>query len=71
MKGWVPLLALFVGRRRNTAKLWRYYWDTIEACLPPAQIVQELEAAGLAQARRYIDAKPLSIFSEFQAEKPR
>lgn len=71
MKGWVPLLAAFVGRRRNTARLWRYYWDTIEACLPPAQIVAELEAAGLGKARRYIDARPLSIFSEFQAEKPR
>lgn len=69
MKGWVPLLAPFIGNRRNTARLWRYYWDTIEACLPPAQIVAELEAAGFKRARRYIDVRTMSIFAEFQAEK--
>ena len=69
MKGWVPMLAPFIGDRHNTAKLWRYYWDTIEACLPPAQIVAELEAAGFKGARRYIDVRSMSIFAEFQAEK--
>ena len=69
MKGWVPLLAPFLGHRRNTAKLWRYYWDTIEACLPPAQVVAELRAAGFASARRYIDVRAMSIFAEYQAEK--
>ena len=69
MKGWVPLLAPFIGHRRNTRRLWRYYWDTIEACLPPAQIVAELEAAGFKNARRYIDVRTMSIFAEFQAEK--
>lgn len=70
MKGLVPLLAPLVGRKHNTARLWRYYWDTIEACMPPAQIVAELEAAGFSPARRHIDAKAMSIFAEFQAEKP-
>jgi demethylmenaquinone methyltransferase/2-methoxy-6-polyprenyl-1,4-benzoquinol methylase len=69
MKGWVPLLAPFIGHRHNTRRLWRYYWDTIEACLPPAQIVAELEAAGFKNARRYIDVRTMSIFAEFQAEK--
>ena len=69
MKGWVPLLAPFIGHRHNTARLWRYYWDTIEACLPPAQIVAELEAAGFKGARRYIDVRGMSVFAEFQAEK--
>lgn len=69
MKGWVPLLGLFLGQRRNTAKLWRYYWDTIEACLPPAQIVAELKAAGFEQPCRYIDVRALSIFAEYQATK--
>ena len=69
MKGWVPLLAPFIGDRRNTRRLWRYYWDTIEACLPPEQIVAELQAAGFKNARRYIDTRALSIFAEYQAEK--
>jgi demethylmenaquinone methyltransferase/2-methoxy-6-polyprenyl-1,4-benzoquinol methylase len=69
MKGWVPLLAPFFGQKRNTAKLWRYYWDTVEACLPPAQVVAELEAAGFAPVRRYIDVRAMSILAEFQAGK--
>jgi len=69
MKGWVPLLAPFFGHKRNTAKLWRYYWDTVEACLPPAQVVAELEAAGFAPVRRYIDVRAMSILAEFQAGK--
>ncbi len=69
MKGWVPLLAPFLGHRHNTKKLWRYYWDTIEACLPPEQIVAELTAAGFKNARRHIDVRALSIFAEYQAEK--
>jgi demethylmenaquinone methyltransferase/2-methoxy-6-polyprenyl-1,4-benzoquinol methylase len=69
MKGWVPLLAPFLGHQRNTRRLWRYYWDTIEACLPPAQIVAELHAAGFAQPRHYTDLRAMSIFAEFQATK--
>lgn len=71
MKGIVPLLAFVVGRqKRGTCKLWRYYWDTIEACVPPAQVVATLEAAGFVAARRHIETKGLSILAEYQATKP-
>jgi demethylmenaquinone methyltransferase/2-methoxy-6-polyprenyl-1,4-benzoquinol methylase len=69
MKGWVPLMAPLFGHQRNTSRLWRYYWDTIEACLPPVQIVAELNAAGFTQSRHYIDQRAMSIFAEFQATK--
>jgi demethylmenaquinone methyltransferase/2-methoxy-6-polyprenyl-1,4-benzoquinol methylase len=70
MKGLVPLLAAAVGRRRDTARLWRYYWDTIDSCAPPARILATLEAAGLTSARRHIDNRALSILAEYQATKP-
>jgi len=70
MKGFVPLLALFVGRKQNTRQLWRYYWDTIEACVPPKQVVATLEAAGFVNVRRHIEHKGLSILAEYQATKP-
>lgn len=70
MKGFVPLLAAVVGRKRNTRKLWRYYWDTIEACVPPTQVVATLEAAGFVNVRRHIETKGLSILAEYQATKP-
>jgi demethylmenaquinone methyltransferase / 2-methoxy-6-polyprenyl-1,4-benzoquinol methylase len=71
MKGLVPLLAFIVGRqRRGTSKLWRYYWDTIEACVPPARVLATLEAAGFTNVRRHIETRGLSILAEYQAVKP-
>jgi len=70
MKGLVPMLASVVGRQQNTRRLWRYYWDTIEACVPPAQVLATLSAAGFAQARRHIEVKGMSILAEYQATRP-
>jgi demethylmenaquinone methyltransferase/2-methoxy-6-polyprenyl-1,4-benzoquinol methylase len=66
----VPLLALFVGNRKNTPRLWRYYWDTIEACVPPARVLATLEASGFTGVRRHIEVRGMSILAEYQATKP-
>jgi demethylmenaquinone methyltransferase/2-methoxy-6-polyprenyl-1,4-benzoquinol methylase len=70
MKGLVPMLALVFARKKNTRRLWRYYWDTIEACVPPAQVLSTLEAAGFTNVRRHIEVKGMSILAEYQATKP-
>jgi demethylmenaquinone methyltransferase/2-methoxy-6-polyprenyl-1,4-benzoquinol methylase len=44
--------------------LYRYYWDTIEACVPPAGVLETLRAAGFSGADRIVK---LGIFSEFRA----
>jgi demethylmenaquinone methyltransferase/2-methoxy-6-polyprenyl-1,4-benzoquinol methylase len=64
MRGVVPLIARAVSRSPTTPMLWRYYWDTIEACVPPAQVVQTLQQAGLAEVERQVS---LGIFSEYRA----
>ena len=66
MRGVIPLLTRFVSGQKNTATIWRYYWDTIEACVPPEQVMGALRAAGLAQVERHVD---VGIFSEYQAVK--
>ena len=71
MKGIVPMLALLVGRRKNTPRLWRYYWDTIEACVPPAQVLSTLEESGFTGVHRHIEVRGMSIFAEYQATKPK
>ncbi|MFT7652898.1 MAG: demethylmenaquinone methyltransferase/2-methoxy-6-polyprenyl-1,4-benzoquinol methylase [Limisphaerales bacterium] len=60
MKGIVPN----VGRLRSveTKKLMRYYWDTIDSCVPPETIVQAIADAGFAQTHRH---KVMGIFSEY------
>lgn len=70
MKGLVPMLALVVGRQKNTCKLWRYYWDTIEACVRPEQVLAALRVAGFTDVRRHIEVKGMSILAEYQATHP-
>jgi demethylmenaquinone methyltransferase/2-methoxy-6-polyprenyl-1,4-benzoquinol methylase len=44
--GVVPAVSGLFGARSRT--LMRYYWDTIDACVPPAVILDRLSAAGFA-----------------------
>jgi demethylmenaquinone methyltransferase / 2-methoxy-6-polyprenyl-1,4-benzoquinol methylase len=67
MRAVVPMIAAVVARRRDTAELWRYYWDTIEACIPPESVLAALRAAGFDQVERHVE---LGIFSEYTATKP-
>lgn len=64
MCGVVSLLMRAVSRSQSTPALWRYSWDTIEACVPPAQIMQTLADCGLHDVDFYTE---LGIFAEYRA----
>jgi demethylmenaquinone methyltransferase/2-methoxy-6-polyprenyl-1,4-benzoquinol methylase len=64
MRGAVPYLARLVARDPRTPQLYRYYWDTIEACAPPSRVLATLAAAGFASVERFVQ---LGIFSEYRA----
>lgn len=66
MKGIVPLLTRLVARKRDTARLMEYYWDTIETCVPPETILTALTHAGFSAVRRKTD---LAIFSAYLGTK--
>jgi demethylmenaquinone methyltransferase/2-methoxy-6-polyprenyl-1,4-benzoquinol methylase len=67
MRGVVPWLAGRLARHLDTPELMRYYWDTIEACVPPAAVLELLRRAGFTAVERQVD---LGIFSAFRAQKP-
>jgi len=67
MRSVVPLIAKAVARRHDTSELWRFYWDTIEACIPPESVMSALRAAGFEDVQRHVE---LGIFSEYTALKP-
>lgn len=67
MRLFVPTIARFVSRGASTSLLWRYYWDTIEACMAPEAVMAALREAGFTDVKRYVE---LGIFSEFTATKP-
>ena len=62
----VPLVARWVGRSRDTPEVMRYLWDSIEACVPPQQVIDQLRAAGFKTVTRHV---VLGIFSEYVAIK--
>ena len=66
MRGVIPLLTRFISRQQNTATIWRYYWDSIEACVPPEQVLATLSSAGLSQVGRHLE---IGVFSEYHAVK--
>lgn len=67
MKGLVPLLTRLTTRHKETALLFEYYWDTIEACVPPEKVIQALKNVGFENANRRVE---LGIFSAYTGTKP-
>jgi len=63
----VPLLARIAARQADTPRMWKYHWDTIDACVPPARVLRAIGDAGFINVRRGLC---LGIFSEYLAEKP-
>jgi demethylmenaquinone methyltransferase/2-methoxy-6-polyprenyl-1,4-benzoquinol methylase len=66
LKHVVPAMTRIVRRSADAEKLMRYYWDTIEACVPPAEILAALGTAGFTGARRHVLN---GMFSEYSAVK--
>jgi demethylmenaquinone methyltransferase/2-methoxy-6-polyprenyl-1,4-benzoquinol methylase len=63
----IPLLTRIATGRAASQVLWQYYWDTIEACVPPETVTAALRHAGFIESRRGVS---LGIFSEYTARKP-
>ena len=62
----VPLLVRLRSRSRDAERLMHYYWDTIEACVPPESILAALREAGFDDPKRHIE---LGVFSEYTASR--
>jgi demethylmenaquinone methyltransferase/2-methoxy-6-polyprenyl-1,4-benzoquinol methylase len=62
----VPLLSRALGQHPDTATLMRYYWDTIETCIAPVDIIKALQSAGFTTVQRHVK---FGIFSEYRARR--
>jgi demethylmenaquinone methyltransferase/2-methoxy-6-polyprenyl-1,4-benzoquinol methylase len=65
-RGLVPCITRLAARHADSQLLWRYYWDTIDACVPPGRVLEAMTAAGFERANRYSE---MGIFSEFTGVK--
>ncbi len=59
-----PLLIRLATGRRRPAQMMRYFWATIESCVPPPAILGGLAAAGFTEAERRTSG---GFLSEFRA----
>ncbi|MES2696957.1 MAG: class I SAM-dependent methyltransferase [Verrucomicrobiota bacterium] len=62
-----PALTQLFTRSRDARDMMRYYWETIDACVPPATVLAALSEAGFTNVKW----KQLGgMFSEYSATKP-
>ena len=63
-----PFLTRLFTRSKDARDMMHYYWETMDACVPPATVLSALQAAGLTEVKRNI---VLGLFSEYTAVKAR
>jgi demethylmenaquinone methyltransferase / 2-methoxy-6-polyprenyl-1,4-benzoquinol methylase len=63
----VPLLTRLRTHNREAEVLMRYFWDTIEACVPPERIMAAMDDAGFEEVQR---ALVIGLFSEYTGRRP-
>lgn len=61
-----PFLTLVFTGSRDARAMMLYFWETMDACVPPASVLEALRAAGFTQVKR---ARLLGLFSEYTAVK--
>lgn len=63
----LPLVARITTRSKPAELLMKYYWDTIDQCVPPETILDVLRRAGFADVHRRTF---FGFLSEYVAAKP-
>jgi demethylmenaquinone methyltransferase / 2-methoxy-6-polyprenyl-1,4-benzoquinol methylase len=66
LRGLVPCLTRLTARNADSPRLWRYYWDTIDACVPPDRVLQAMRDAGFDDVQRHAE---LGVFSEYTGRR--
>lgn len=61
----VPLLARIGTRSADAGQLMKFYWDTIEHCVPPEIVLASLSQSGFVAKRTTVHG----IFSEYTASR--
>lgn len=61
-----PALTRLFTRSSDAEKMMAYFWETMDACVRPETILEELEKAGFDAVKR---TRLAAIFSEYSAEE--
>ena len=61
-----PFFTRLFTRSRAAGEMIVYFWETMDACVPPEKVLEALRASGLTEVGR---VKQLGFFSEYVAAK--
>jgi demethylmenaquinone methyltransferase/2-methoxy-6-polyprenyl-1,4-benzoquinol methylase len=62
-----PFLTLVLTRSRDARDMVQYYWETMEACVPPARVLEAMQGSGLREVKCNTR---FELFTEYTAVKP-
>ena len=62
-----PFLTRLFTRSNDAREMMHYYWETMDTCVLPADVLGALQAAGFTAVKRNVS---LGLFSEYTAVKP-
>jgi demethylmenaquinone methyltransferase / 2-methoxy-6-polyprenyl-1,4-benzoquinol methylase len=63
----LPFIMRFRTRNEHAQLLTRYYWDTIDACVPPETILEALRRSGFSDVQRRVFGGALSEYTAVNA----
>jgi demethylmenaquinone methyltransferase/2-methoxy-6-polyprenyl-1,4-benzoquinol methylase len=66
-RDFLPWLSRVVTGSKDAREMMAYYWETIDACVPPAVIVEALKESGFQDVKRRVE---LGICSQYTAVRP-
>jgi demethylmenaquinone methyltransferase / 2-methoxy-6-polyprenyl-1,4-benzoquinol methylase len=61
-----PALTQLFTRSRDAREMMAYYWETMDACVPPEAVLTAMRAAGFTEVKR---KQMCGMFSEYSAVK--
>jgi demethylmenaquinone methyltransferase/2-methoxy-6-polyprenyl-1,4-benzoquinol methylase len=61
-----PALTRLFTQSTDARDMMKYYWETMDTCVPPDAVLRALADAGLADVKRHV---VLGLFSEYTAVK--
>ncbi|WP_019021959.1 class I SAM-dependent methyltransferase [Thioalkalivibrio sp. ALE23] len=66
-RDFIPFLSRVLTRDPDGHTLMRYFWETIDQCVPPEEIMETLESVGFEDVHREVQ---LGVFSAYMATRP-
>ncbi len=65
-RGLLPIVSRLISTRPQTGRLWVYYWETIDQCVPAMTVLRAMSDAGLIDVARYTE---LGMFAEYTGRR--